>query len=187
MQESINPITSKVLNGRKRMIRRMVLTTTTAIPALVYAKVILNKITEGDGASAPWGGLGVMAEDDEHDFDYVEKGFAMVLLDQFTGAALNKGLMAVDSADPSFMANIEPFNHDEDIFKQYENTTGWYPQSGDVMCLLISSDYALWVENVGQQGQTLVADFGTKYLLNKRDDLAYLKLFEKRPEPPINP
>lgn len=187
MQESINPIASKVLDGRKRMIRRMVLTTTAAIPALVYAKVIAPMPDGADRTQASWGGLGVMAEDDEHDFDYVEKGFAMVLLDNFTGAALNKGLIGVDSAEASFMASIEPFKHDEDVFKQLENLTGWHPESGDVMCLLISENYALWVENVGQQGQTLVGDFGTKYLLNKRDDLAYLGLFEKRPETPMNP
>lgn len=187
MQESINPIASKVLDGRKRMIRRMVLTTASSIPALVYAKVILPTADGKDRLESSWGGLGVMSEEDEHDFDYEEKGFAMVLLDGFTGAALNKGLIGVDSAEASFMANIEPFKNEENVFSQHENLTGWYPQSGDVMCLLLSEDYALWVENVGQQGQTIVGDFGTKYLLNKRDDLAYLGLFENRPETPLNP
>lgn len=187
MQENINPIANRVLDGRKRMVRRMVLTTVSAIPALVYAKVVLPTSEGADRTQEAWGGLGVMAEDDEHAIDYVEKGFAMILLDSFTGAALHKGLIAVDSADASFMASIEPFNPDKDIFKQLENETGWYPESGDVMCLLLSDQYALWLENVGQQGQTLVGDFGTKYLLNKRDDLAYLELFKKRPEPPINP
>ena len=51
-----------------------------------------------------------------------------------------------------------------------------------MLCLLISKDYVVWVENVGQQGQSIHADFGVKYLLNKRDDLAYLAAFQERPK-----
>lgn len=182
MKGSINPIANHVVDGRKRLARQMVLTTTAAIPAIVFSKRIIDS-EDGDRMDA-WAGLGVMSEEDEQAFDYDEKGFAMVLLDHFTGAALHKGLIAVDGADASFMAQIEPFDNEQDLFKQYTNTTGWYPESGDVLCLLISDEYALWVENVGQQGQTIIGDFGVKYLLNKRDDLAYLGLFDKRPELP---
>lgn len=181
MKESINPIANSVANGRRRMARQMVLTAVASIPAFVFSKVIKDT-EQGDRASDVWGGLGVMSEEDEHAFDYEKKGFAMVLLDQFTGAALNKGLISVDGADASFMAQIEPFNDDVDLHKQLENTAGWVPESGDIFCLMISEDFALWVENVGQQGQTLVSDFGVKYLLNKRDDLSYLAVFEKRPD-----
>ena len=182
MKGSINPIANRVLDGRKRLARQMVLTTVSSIPALVYSKRLID--TEEGDRQDTWGGLGVMSEEDEQAFDYDEKGFAMVLLDQFTGAAINKGLIAVDGAEASFLAQIEPFDNEKDLFKQYENTTGWTPESGDVYCLLLREDFALWVENVGQQGQTLVGDFGTKYLLNKRDDLAYLGLFNKRPDKP---
>jgi hypothetical protein len=177
---SINPIANSVLNGRRRMARQMVLTSIASIPALVFSKV-LKDTALGDRHTQSWGGLGLMSEEDEHAFDYEEKGCAMVLLDQFTGAALNKGLISVDSAEASFMAQIEPFIDDMDLFKQYTDETGWTPASGDVMCLMISEDFVLWLENVGQQGQTLVGDFGVKYLLNKRDDLSYLTLFDKRP------
>lgn len=181
MKESINGIANLVLDGRRRMARIAVLTTVSAIPAIVFKKILIQG--QDDPDSDAWGGLGVMSEEDEHAFDYKEKGFAMVLLDQFTGSALNKGLIAVDHGEPSFMAQIEPFNPELDLFKQYEDKTGWYPESGDAMCLLIRDDFALWVENVGQQGQTLVSDFGVKYLLNKRDDLSYLSAFETRPVP----
>lgn len=183
MKGSINPIANKVLNGRRRMARQMVLTTVSSIPALVFSKKILDT-NEGNRLDDSWGGLGVMSEEDEQAFDYEEKGYAMVLLDQFVGAAINKGLIAVDGAEASFMAQIEFFDNNEDLFKQYENTTGLTPESGDVFCLLLSEDFALWVENVGQQGQSIVGDFGAKYLLNKRDDLAYLGLFGKRPDLP---
>lgn len=182
MKGSINPIASRVVDGRKRMARQMVLTAIASIPAIVFSKRLIAS-EEGDRQDS-WGGLGVMSEEDEQAFDYQEKGFAMVLLDQFTGAALNKGLISVDGADASFMAQIEPFDNDQNLFKQYENTTGWTPESGDVFCLLISENFAVWVENVGQQGQTIMGDFGVKYLLNKRDDLAYLDIFNKRPELP---
>lgn len=182
MKGSINPIANSVVDGRKRLARQMVLTTISAIPAIVFSKRIIQS-EDGDRMDA-WGGLGVMSEEDEQAFDYDEKGFAMVLLDQFTGAALNKGLIAVDGADASFMAQIEPFDNETDLFKQYTNTTGWTPESGDVFCLMLSDDFSLWLENVGQQGQTIMGDFGVKYLLNKRDDLAYLGLFDKRPNVP---
>lgn len=182
MKESINPIANSVANGRRRMARQMVLTAVASIPAMVFSKVI-KETEHGDRQAGVWGGLGVMSEEDEHAFDYVDKGFAMVLLDQFTGAALNKGLISVDGAEASFMAQIEPFIEDVDLFKQPENTAGWTPESGDIFCLLLSADFALWVENVGQQGQSIMGDFGVKYLLNKRDDLAYLATFENRPVP----
>lgn len=180
MNGSINGIANLVLDGRRKMARITVLTTVSAIPAIVFRKVLLQG--QNDDDSDAWGGIGVMSDEDEHAFDYEQKGFAMVLLDQFTGAALNKGLIAVDYAEPSFMVQIEPFNPDIDLFKQYVDQTGWHPESGDAMCLLIRDDFALWVENVGQQGQTLVSDFAVKYLLNKRDDLSYLSTFDQRPE-----
>lgn len=183
MRESINPIANKVLDGRRRMARQMVLTTTSSIPAIVFQKKILDT-AKGNRLDDSWGGLGVMSEEDEQAFDYEDKGYAMVLLDQFVGASLSKSLLAVDGAESSFMGQIEPFDNEQDLFRQYENKTGWTPESGDVMCLLLSKDFALWVENVGQQGQTLVGDFGVKYLLNKRDDLAYLGLFNDRPDVP---
>lgn len=180
MKESINPIANSVLNGRRRMARQMVLTSTASIPAIVFSKVLIDT-DKGNRQDDVWSGLGVMTEEDEHAFDYEQKGLAMVLLDQFTGAAINKGLISVDGADASFMAQIEPFVEDVELFKQYENTANWTPESGDIFCLMLSSDFAVWVENVGSQGQTIVGDFGVKYLLNKRDDLAYLATFEQRP------
>lgn len=180
MKGSINKIANSVANGRRRLARQMVLTSVASIPALVFAKVV-KEVENGNRQEDTWGGLGVMSEEDEHAFDYVDKGCAMVLLDQFTGSALNKGLISVDGAESSFMAQIEPFVEDMDLFKQYEDTAGWNPESGDALCLLLSEDFVLWVENVGQQGQTIMGDFGVKYLLNKRDDLAYLNLFDKIP------
>ena len=181
MKESINPIANRVAEGRRRLARQMGLTTVSSIPAMVFSKII-KETEHGDRQNDVWGGLGVMSEEDEQAFDYEEKGFAMVLLDQFIGGALNKGLIAVDGAEASFLAQIEPFLDGEDLFKQKENLTGWTPESGDIFCLMVSEDFAVWVENVGQQGQTIMSDFGVKYLLNKRDDLAYLTTFEKRPK-----
>ncbi|WP_337081530.1 hypothetical protein [Acinetobacter pittii] len=183
MKGSINSIAQQVLDGRRRMARQMVLTTTSSIPALVYGKKVIDT-DQGKRLDDSWGGLGVMGEDDEQAVDYEEKGYAMVLLDSFTGAALNRGLIAVDGAEPSFLAYVEPFDNDLDLFKQYVNPVDWTLKSGDIMCLLLSEEFALWVENVGAQGQTLVGDFGVKYLLNKRDDLAYIGLFDKRPDVP---
>ncbi|NUF43105.1 hypothetical protein [Acinetobacter pittii] len=183
MKASISSLAKQVLDGRRKVIRQMVLTTTSSIPALVYGKKVLET-AEGHRLDNSWGGLGVMGEDDEQAVDYEAKGCAMVLLDNFTGAALNKRSAAVDSAAPSFSAYVEPFNSELDLFKQLLNPVDWTFKSGDIMCLLLNEDSVLWVENVGSQGQTMVGDFGVKYLLNKRDDLAYLKLFDHLPDVP---
>jgi len=180
---NINPIANRVAAGRKQLARKVVLNGLASIPAVVFYKTIDQVPGEtADREELVWGGLGVLTDEDEQAIDYKEKGFAIVMLDQFTGTALNKGLIGVDSADAAFFAQIEPFDPDIELGQQLQNSTGWYPESGDVLCLLISKDYVVWVENVGQQGQSIHADFGVKYLLNKRDDLAYLAAFQERPK-----
>lgn len=182
MQESINPILNKVAQGRKRLARMTVLMSLASIPCAVFKKVVESTTNiDKDRQEEVWGGLGVLSQEDEHAVSYEEKGSAMVLLDQFTGAALNNGYISVDSETASLMAQVEPFNTTESLQSQRENKTGWHLESGDILALFLSNEQILWLENTGMKGQSIHSDFGAKYLLSKRDDLAYLDTFQEKP------
>lgn len=173
----INPIANRVADGRKRAARAAVLNSIASIPCMVFEKAI-EPITDGIARKTEsWGGLGVLSESDEHAVSYSEKGFAMVLLDRFMGGSISNSGINNEYGDDTALAQIEPFDADLQGLARLQQIPDWRIENGDILALLINENLFLWYEMVSPSGQTMMANFGEKYMLNKRDDLAYMEPF----------
>lgn len=174
----INPIANRVADGRKRAARTAVINGISSIPCFVLEKVI-EPINDGIARhEESWGGLGVLSESDDHAFSYSEKGYAMLLFDRFTGSLISNSGINNEYAEETVLAQIEPFDPDLQGTARISQVPDWRIENGDILALLISDNFYLWYEMVSPSGQTMMANFGEKYTLNKRDDLAYIEPFK---------
>jgi len=131
-----------------------------------------------DATSLTWDSVN-LSEMEEPDYEYLEHGYAYILVDKFTGANVLENHSMVDGADTAILAQVEPYDFDlTDELQQIMQIPSWQPKEGDLFALLINPNLVLWLELVGMSGQTFMADFGKKYVFNKRDDLSHLEPFK---------
>lgn len=173
-----NPILNRVADGRRLATRSIVMTHIANITCVVWRKKV-NPITAGvEREDESWGGLGVLSESDEHAIEYEQLGLACILLDRFPGGTVNSSATIVDSSEESIIAQIEPYIDGLTGREQLIQLPDWEPKSGDMFGFLISEEALIWLELVSIMGQTFMTDFGTKYLLNKRDNPISIEPFK---------
>lgn len=173
-----NPILNRVAEGRRLAIRSIVMTHIANIPCVVWRKKV-NPITDGvDREDESWGGLGVLSEGDEHAIEYEQIGLARILLDRFPGGTVNSSATLVDSSDESIIASIEPYIEGVEGRQLFMQLPDWEPKTGDMFGFLISDEALIWLELVSIMGQSFMTDFGTKYMLNKRDNPISIEPFK---------
>lgn len=177
----LNSAVNRVANGRRLAARRVVMKTLASVPAQVWRKrVVYNNASNPDVPADPLSfEANAVSVADEPNYEYDHLGFAYVLADKFNGGAIHKNKSMVNPSDLTILAQIELY--DEDLSSLSEKIKhipeGVTLNEGDLLGLMIYDGFMVWFEIVGITGQTMMADFGAKYMLNRRDELGM---------PPIN-
>lgn len=173
---SFSPILQKVADGRRMAARSIVLSHLGSIPCQVWRKkIIAASVSHADRHEEVFQGIAVLSDSDDHAFEFEQIGYAKLLLDGFTGTIISNNRSMVDNDSESYIGQIEPYEPDIEAYQRVISLPNWQVKSGDLFALLLSEYVILWLEVVSPLGQTLIADFGTKYILNKRDELAYIE------------
>ena len=185
---TISPVVNQVANGRRLAARQLVMNTLGTVPCLVLRKrVVQNDPATPTATGLSWNSI-ALSEQDEPDYDYDELGYAYMLLDRFTGAAmLDNNSMALN-ADISVQAQIEPYDPAiTDKRQQIIQLPDWLPQIGDLFALLYQPELIVWLELVDIAAQGMISDFGKKYTLNSHGDLFNKEPFKSELEDRLEP
>lgn len=174
----MNPTLNRVADGRRLAARMVVMNTIATIPCYAFRKrVVQNAPATATSTGISWNMI-ALSEQDEPDYEYDELGHACLLLDHFTGGNVLENNSMVDGEDVAILAQIEPYDNDyESKRDQIINVPEWLPKEGDLFALLLDENLVVWLEVVTITGQGMMTDFGKKYVLNKRDDLAHKEPF----------
>lgn len=184
---SVNPIVKRVADGRRLGARITVMGALAAIPAQIWRrKEVPDQPVTQTTTGLTWESV-QMSELDDYNYNYEAVGTAMVLFDATVAGNVFENGSLIDTGDAAAIAQIEPY--DEQYESQRDralNIPDIRLKNGDVIALLFHADFIVWYEIVTTTGQSLVADVGQKYVLNKRDDILKEPMsdeFEDRPEP----
>ena len=170
----LNSAVNRVANGRHLAARRVVMNTLGSIPSQVWRKRIVysNPADAGlpvDPLSFEANALSIQ---DEPNYEYDHLGFAYVLADKFNGGMIHKNNSMNNPSDLTLIVQIAAYNADlETLTDQINEIPDTQFQEGDLLALMIYEGFIVWFEIVGITGQTLMSDFGKKYVLNRRDEL----------------
>ena len=170
----LNSAVNRVANGRHLAARRVVMNTLGSIPSQVWRKRIVysNPADAGlpvDPLSFEANALSIQ---DEPNYEYDHLGFAYVLADKFNGGMIHKNNSMNNPSDLTLIVQIAAYNADLDtLTEQINEIPDTEFQEGDLLALMIYEGFNVWFEIVGITGQTLMSDFGKKYVLNRRDEL----------------
>lgn len=170
----LNSAVNRVANGRHLAARRVVMNTLGSIPSQVWRKRIVysNPADAGlpvDPLSFEANALSIQ---DEPNYEYDHLGFAYVLADKFNGGMIHKNNSMNNPSDLTLIVQIAAYNADLDtLTEQINEIPDTEFQEGDLLALMIYEGFIVWFEIVGITGQTLMSDFGKKYVLNRRDEL----------------
>ena len=170
----LNSAVNRVANGRHLAARRVVMNTLGSIPSQVWRKRIVYS-NQAD-AHVPVDPLSFEANalsiQDEPNYEYDHLGFAYVLADKFNGGMIHKNNSMNNPSDLTLIVQIAAYNADlETLTDQINEIPDTQFQEGDLLALMIYEGFIVWFEIVGITGQTLMSDFGKKYVLNRRDEL----------------
>ena len=170
----LNSAVNRVANGRHLAARRVVMNTLGSIPSQVWRKRIVysNPADAGlpvDPLSFEANALSIQ---DEPNYEYDHLGFAYVLADKFNGGMIHKNNSMNNPSDLTLIVQIAAYNADlETLTDQINEIPDTQFQEGDLLALMIYEGFIVWFEIVGITGQTLMSDFGKKYVLKRRDEL----------------
>lgn len=170
----LNNAVNRVANGRHLAARRVVMNTLGSIPAQVWRKRIvysnpLDAEVPVDPLSFEANALSIQ---DEPNYEYDPLGFAFVLPDKFNGGVIHKNNSMNNPSELTIIAQIEAYDAGlSTLAEQIKNIPDTQFLEGDLLGLMIYEGFMVWFEIVGTTGQTLMADFGKKYVLNRRDEL----------------
>lgn len=170
----LNQAVNRVANGRRMAARRIVMNTLATIPAQVWRKSITysNQYDSTEPSDPLSFEANAVSQQDEPNYEYDYLGTAYILADHFNSGYIHKNTNLNNPSDLVIQAQIEPY---DDSLKTMREQINHIPEmvlkEGDLLGLMVYSDFTLWFEIVGMTGQTLMADFGTKYILNRRDEL----------------
>lgn len=170
----LNSAVNRVANGRHLAARRVVMNTLGSIPCQVWRKRIVY--SNPADAHSPIDPLSFEANalsiQDEPNYEYDHLGFAYVLADKFNGGVIHKNNSMNNPSDLTLTVQIAAYNADlETLTEQINEIPNTQFQEGDLLALMIYEGFIVWFEIVGIPGQTLMSDFGKKYVLNRRDEL----------------
>ena len=179
MLKPINRISNQVAEGRRFASRSIVITNLSSIECRVFRREVIPAEDGETRDETIWEGGLVLSDEDAHATEYQVQGYAMMLLDKFSGGSIHSDGDDINSAEAMFYAQIEPFHYEdyESKAQMLRNTPDWKPKKGDIFALVISADLIKWAEVVGVSGQSLHAHHGERYVLNIRDSLMHLEPF----------
>lgn len=171
---SLRQETTLIADGRRLSSRAIVLQSLSSVPCFAFRKVILPVQNShfDDRLDEVWGGLGVATDMHEHAVDYEALGHCMLMLNNFMGGYTND--IAVGFDDVLVEGQVEPYDLNLTHRERLYHLPNWTPQKGDLFCLLLGEGNYLYLECVGKNGSSLMADFGVKYLFNQKFDLSFL-------------
>ena len=194
MLKPINSVANRVAEGRRFASRSIVITNLSAIECLAFRREILPAEDNKSREETIWEGGILLSEHEEHATEYKEQGYAMLLLDKFSGGSIHSDGDDINSGETMFYAQIEPFHYAdyESKAQMLRNTPDWKPKKGDIFAMIVSKGLIKWVEVIAVKGQSLHAQHGESYVLNIRDSLMHLEPFINqdnllKPEPGIFP
>lgn len=170
----LNTAVNRVANGRRLAARRIVMNTLASVTAQLWRKHVVydnsqDKTEPESGLS--FEALAVSAQD-EPNYSYEYIGMVYVLADKFGGGYVHKNFSMVNPSEVAISTQIEPYDDTlQSLAEQINNIPDMHIQEGDLLGLSVYEDFLVWFEVVSLTGQTVMADFGTKYILNRRDDL----------------
>lgn len=179
MLKPINTISNRVADGKRFASRSIVISNLSAIACLVFRREVIPAEDGKSREETIWEGGMMLSSQEEHATEYKEQGFAILLLDKFSGGSIHSDGDDINSGEAIFYAQIEPFHYEdyEQKSQMMRNIPDWKPQKGDIFAMVISDDLIKWVEVVGITGQSLHAHHGERYVLNIRDSLMHLEPF----------
>lgn len=179
MLKPVRKEATRVADGRRFAARSIVITNLSSIECYVYRRNIVPINANEARQETIYAGAVVLSSQEEHATEYEDLGYAKLLFDHFSGGSLHNDMDDINSGDPIFYAQIEPFDlaYIESQRDMIRNVPDWQPKKGDIFALLISEDTIKWLECVGSQGQSIHSDYGNKYVLNLRDPLDHLEPF----------
>lgn len=172
---TFSPILEQVANGRRMAARSIVLSHLGAIPCQVWRKRIVPASAIQNRHDEVYGGIAVLSDSDDHAFEFDPIGYAKLLLDGFAGTIISSNRSMVDTDGESYIGQIEPYDPELELHLRVLTIPDWQVKNGDLFALLLSEHVILWLEVVSPLGQSIIADFGAKYILNKRDELTYIE------------
>ncbi len=170
----LNSAVNRVANGRHLAARRVVMNTLGSIPSQVWRKRIVysNPADAGLSVDPLSFEANALSIQDEPNYEYDHLGFAYVLADKFNGGMIHKNNSMNNPSDLTLIVQIAAYNADLDtLTEQINEIPDTQFQEGDLLALMIYEGFIVWFEIVGITGQTLMSDFGKKYVLNRRDEL----------------
>lgn len=179
MLKPINSVANRVAEGRRFASRSIVITNLSAIECLAFRREILPAEDNKSREETIWEGGILLSEHEEHATEYKEQGYAMLLLDKFSGGSIHSDGDDINSGETMFYAQIEPFHYAdyESKAQMLRNTPDWKPKKGDIFAMMVSEGLIKWVEVIAVKGQSLHAQHGESYVLNIRDSLMHLEPF----------
>ena len=179
MLKPINRISNQVAEGRRFASRSIVLTNLSGIECRVFRREVVPAEDSESRDETIWEGGMVLSDEEAHATEYKEQGYAVMLLDKFTGGSIHSDGDDINSGEAMFYAQIEPFHYEDYGSKaqMLRNTPDWKPKKGDIFAMIINAELIKWAEVVGISGQSLHAHHGERYVLNIRDSLMHLEPF----------
>ena len=172
---SLNPAVNRVANGRRLAARRIVMNTLASVDSQVWRKrVVYNNPTDPNVPSDPLSfEANALSQMDEPNYEYDFIGMAFVLADKFNGGYISKNYTMNNPTDITIMAQIEAYDEGMcTLAEQINFIIDLELREGDLLGLMIYADFMIWFEIVAISGQTMMSDFGRKYVLNRRDELS---------------
>lgn len=145
----------------RRAARAVTLNHPNRMTATVYRKVIVRTAPETFGGLPTIGGLGVLTDEDETDFDYQELGDAnVVMLGTYQGGFRSDDNSLLDNPDtPKQEALIEPVIEGQFTLKKRD------------LIGVVIGDATLPYEVTDITGTVNIPPFTQKYVLQLRDEL----------------
>ena len=148
----------------RRSVRAVTLNHPNRMTCTVYRKVITRVAPDTLGGLPTLGGLGVLEDDDEADFEYQSLGDGVVVMLQvYQGGFRSDDNSLLDNPNtPQQETLLEPLIDD-----------GFTPKKHDLVSIVIG-DAVLPYEITDISGTVNIPPFTQKYVLQLRDELLYV-------------
>lgn len=148
----------------RRSVRAVTLNHPNRMTCTVYRKVITRTAPDTLGGLPTLGGLGVLEDDDEADFDYQSLGDGVVVMLQvYQGGFRSDDNSLLDNPNTSQQETLlEPLIDD-----------GFTPKKHDLVSIVMG-DALLPYEITDITGTVNIPPFTQKYVLQLRDELVYV-------------
>lgn len=182
MLKPISSVANRVAEGKRFASRSIVMTSFSAIESIVFRREVIPAEDGLERDETIWEGGMVLSDSDAHATEYKKQGYAIILLDKFSGGSIHSDGEDINSGEALFYAQIAPFHYEDYPSKSnmIRNTPDWKPQKGDIFAMIVSDDLIKWIEVIGVTGQSLHAHHGERYVLNVRDSLMHLEPFKNQ-------